>query len=57
MFSLKEIEPNKFMYRCHECGWESEVMTKQEAIEDPGSHRCAPVARSGNGSAGSSSGT
>jgi len=35
MFSLKEIEPNKFMYRCHECGWESEAMTKQEATVRP----------------------
>ena len=44
MFSLKEIGEDRFVYRCHECGWESEVMTKQEAIEYSRSHECAPNA-------------
>jgi predicted nucleic acid-binding Zn ribbon protein len=44
MFSLREIGEDRFVYRCNECGWESEVMTKQEAIEYTRSHECAPNA-------------
>lgn len=41
MFSLREIADDKFIYRCHECGWESEVMTKEQAITYTRSHGCA----------------
>jgi hypothetical protein len=30
MFSLREIEDDQFIYRCHKCGWESESMTKEQ---------------------------
>ena len=40
MFSLKEISDDAFVYRCHECGWESEIMTKQQAIYYDRSHKC-----------------
>jgi len=41
MFSLREIADDKFIYRCHECGWESETMTKEQAIAYTRSHGCA----------------
>ena len=44
MFSLREIEDDQFIYRCQECGWESEPMTKEQAIRYPRSHQCAPPA-------------
>ena len=31
MFSLTEIEDGKFIYRCHECGLDSEIMTTEQA--------------------------
>ena len=40
MFSLREIADDKFIYRCHECGWESEIMTKEQAIAYTRSHGC-----------------
>lgn len=41
MFSLREIADDKFIYRCHECGWESETMTKEQAIAYTRLHGCA----------------
>jgi DNA-directed RNA polymerase subunit RPC12/RpoP len=32
MFSLQETEDGKFMYRCHTCGWECELMAPDQAI-------------------------
>jgi hypothetical protein len=28
MFSLRETEDGKFLYRCHACGWECELMPR-----------------------------
>jgi hypothetical protein len=41
MFSLREIADGEFIYHCHECGWESESMTKEQAIAYMRSHGCA----------------
>jgi len=46
VFSLKEVADEQFVYRCHECGWESEIMTKQQAIGYTRSHKCMPSADS-----------
>ena len=32
MFSLRETVDGKFIYRCHECGIESELMAKDQAV-------------------------
>ena len=32
MFSPREIDNDQFIYGCHGCGWESDVMTTEEAI-------------------------
>ena len=32
MFSLREIADGKFIYRCHQCGWESEITTTEQRI-------------------------
>jgi peptide subunit release factor 1 (eRF1) len=42
MFSLREVEDDKFIYRCHQCGWESEIMTREQAITYSRSHQCPP---------------
>jgi DNA-directed RNA polymerase subunit RPC12/RpoP len=31
MFSLRETEDGKFIYRCHRCGWECELMAPGQA--------------------------
>jgi hypothetical protein len=41
MFSLREVADDKFIYHCHECGWESETVTKEQAIAYMRSHGCA----------------
>jgi hypothetical protein len=43
MFSLREVEEDQFIYRCHECGWESAPITKEEAILYPRPHHCQPT--------------
>ncbi len=42
MFSLTEIEDGKFIYRCHECGLDSEIMTREQAVIYSRSHHCPP---------------
>jgi hypothetical protein len=42
MFSLTEIEDGKFIYRCHTCGLDSEIMTTEQAVVYSRSHRCSP---------------
>jgi hypothetical protein len=42
MFSLTEIEDVKFIYRCHVCGLDSEVMTTEQAVAYSRSHQCPP---------------
>jgi hypothetical protein len=42
MFSLTEIEDGKFIYRCHECGLDSEIMTTEQAVAYSRSHQCPP---------------
>lgn len=42
MFSLTEIEDGKFIYRCHECGLDSEMMTTEQAAAYSRSHQCLP---------------
>lgn len=48
MFSLRESDDGKFIYRCHECGLESEIMgpepanAAEQAIAHAQSHTCAP---------------
>ena len=42
MFSLTEIEDGKFIYRCHACGFEFEIMTTEQAIVYSRSHHCPP---------------
>jgi hypothetical protein len=42
MFSLREIEDGKFIYRCHACDLESEIMTTEQAIVYSRSHQCPP---------------
>ena len=50
MFSLRETVDGKFIYRCHECGMESELMATDKAIAADQalafsqSHQCAPKA-------------
>jgi hypothetical protein len=52
MFSLRETVDGKFIYRCHECGIESELMSTNKAIAvDQAlafsqSHQCAQKAPS-----------
>ncbi len=47
MFSLRETDDGKFIYRCHACGWEYELMATDQAIAvDQAvaytqSHKCA----------------
>jgi hypothetical protein len=40
MFSPREIDNDQFIYGCHACGWESDVMTTEEAISCSRSHKC-----------------
>jgi len=40
MFSLTEIDDSKFIYRCHECGLDSEIMTTEQAVAYSRSHHC-----------------
>ena len=40
MFSPGEIDNDRFTYGCHACGWESDVMTTEEAISCSRSHKC-----------------
>jgi hypothetical protein len=42
MFSLMEIEDGKFIYRCHECGLDSAIMTTEQAVAYSQSHHCPP---------------
>ena len=42
MFSLTEIEDGKFIYRCHECGLDSGIMTTEQAVAYSRSHQCPP---------------
>jgi len=44
MFSLREVEDGKFIYRCHACGLESETMTTEQAVVYSRSHQCPPKA-------------
>jgi hypothetical protein len=44
MFSLREVEDGKFIYRCHVCGLESETMTTEQAAVYSRSHQCSPKA-------------
>lgn len=47
MFSLRETESGKFIYRCHGCGWEREltaaarVAAADEALACNKSHKCS----------------
>jgi len=41
MFSLTELEDGKFIYRCHVCGLDSEVMTTEQAVAYSRSHQCS----------------
>jgi hypothetical protein len=42
MFSLREVEDDKFIFRCHQCGWESEIMTTEQAVTCSRLHQCPP---------------
>lgn len=42
MFSLTEIEDGKFIYRCHECGSDSGILTTEQAVAYSRSHKCPP---------------
>jgi hypothetical protein len=48
MFSLRETETGKFIYRCHVCGLEHEltatdkVAAADEAVGCSETHKCAP---------------
>lgn len=44
MFSLTEIEDGKFIYRCHVCGLDSDLMTTEQAVAYSRSHQCPPKA-------------
>jgi len=50
MFSLRETADGKFIYRCHECGWEFEFTAKnqvgaaEQAVAYAQSHQCSPNA-------------
>jgi hypothetical protein len=46
MFSLREVDDDKFIYRCHQCGWESEIMTTEQAVTYSRSHKCDPKSAS-----------
>jgi len=41
MFSLTEVEDNKFIYRCHQCGRESESMTTEQVAIYSRLHQCS----------------
>jgi hypothetical protein len=49
MFSLRETEAGKFLYRCHACAWEHEltathkVAAADEAVACNETHKCAPA--------------
>jgi len=46
MFSLRETEDGKFIYRCHACGWEcdltatDQVTAADKAVAYSQSHKC-----------------
>jgi hypothetical protein len=42
VFSLREVADDKFIYHCHQCGWESEIMTTEQAVTYSRSHQCSP---------------
>jgi hypothetical protein len=46
MFSLTEVEDNKFIYRCHQCGKESEIMTTEQIAIYSGLHQRLPESAS-----------
>ena len=46
MFSLREVEDNKFVYRCHQCGKESEIMTTEQVAVYSRLHKCSPESAS-----------
>jgi hypothetical protein len=47
MFSLRETEDGKFLYRCHACSWECELMATDQvtaadqAVAYNQTHKCA----------------
>jgi len=41
MFSLIEVEDNKFVYRCHQCGKQSETMTTEQIAVYSRLHQCS----------------
>ena len=47
MFSLRETESGRFIYRCHGCGWERElaaterVAAADEALACNKTHKCS----------------
>jgi DNA-directed RNA polymerase subunit RPC12/RpoP len=41
MFGLIEVEDNKFIYRCHKCGKESEIMTTKQIAIYSRLHQCS----------------
>jgi len=41
MFSLTEVEDNKFIYRCHQCCRESESMTTEQVAIYSRLHQCS----------------
>jgi hypothetical protein len=47
MFSLRETEDGKFIYRCHSCGWECELAAPDQstaadqAVAFNQTHKCA----------------
>ena len=46
MFSLRETEDGNFLYRCHACGWECELMATDrvtaadQAVACNQTHKC-----------------
>lgn len=46
MFSLTEVEDDRFIYRCHQCGKESEIRTMEQVAVYSRLHQCS--AESGN---------
>jgi predicted RNA-binding Zn-ribbon protein involved in translation (DUF1610 family) len=41
MFNLTEVEDNKFIYRCPQCGKESEIMTTEQVAVYSRLHQCS----------------
>jgi hypothetical protein len=45
MFSLKETDAGKFIYRCHACGWECELMATDQGDSSGPSSGLYPIAQ------------